>query len=88
MQPWLKELSDDELRTALGSAGGTIGARYRGRFAEYDLNNEMIHANYYEQRLGTGITKQMALWVKDGDPNAKLFVNDYDIRPATAWTIT
>ena len=27
---------------------------------EYDLNNEMIHGNYYAQRLGPGITKQMA----------------------------
>ena len=39
----------------------------------------MIHANYYEQRLGPGITKQMAQWVHDGDPDARLFVNDYDI---------
>jgi GH35 family endo-1,4-beta-xylanase len=39
----------------------------------------MIHANYYEQRLGEGITKEMAQWVKEGDPNAVLFVNDYDI---------
>ena len=79
VQPWLKELSDDEMRLALQQRGRTIGARYRDRFAEYDLNNEMIHANFYEQRLGPGITKQMAQWVKDGDPNAKLFVNDYDI---------
>jgi GH35 family endo-1,4-beta-xylanase len=79
VQPWVKELSDDELRTALRQRGREIGARYRDRFAEYDLNNEMIHANYYEERLGPGITKQMALWVKDGDPNARLFVNDYDI---------
>ena len=27
-----------------------MGTRYRGRFAEYDLNNEMIHGNYYEKR--------------------------------------
>ena len=49
------------------------------RFAEYDLNNEMMHANYYEQRFGIDFIRQMALWVKEGDPNAKLFVNDYDI---------
>jgi len=79
VQPWLKELSDDDLRRELQQRGRAIGARYRDRFAEYDLNNEMIHANYYEQRLGGGITKQMAQWVMDGDPNAKLFVNDYDI---------
>ncbi len=79
VQDWVKQLSDPDLRLALQQRGRAIGARYRGRFAEYDLNNEMIHANYYEQRLGPGITKQMAQWVKDGDPDARLFVNDYDI---------
>jgi endo-1,4-beta-xylanase len=79
VQNWLKELSDDELREALKSRATTIGQRYRGRFAEYDLNNEMLHANYYADRLGPAITKQMADWVKQADPNARLFVNDYDI---------
>lgn len=53
--------------------------RYRGRFAEYDLNNEMIHGNYYEDRLGPEITRMMAQWAHTGDPDAKLFLNDYDI---------
>jgi GH35 family endo-1,4-beta-xylanase len=79
VQNWLKELPDDEMRMAMEQRARSIGARYRGRFAEFDLNNEMIHANYYEQRLGPQFIKQMALWVKEGDPSAKLFVNDYDI---------
>jgi endo-1,4-beta-xylanase len=79
VQNWVKELNDEDLRKALEQRGRSIGARYRGRFAEYDLNNEMIHANYYADRLGPHITRQMALWVKDGDSDAKLFVNDYDI---------
>ncbi len=79
VQSWLKELPDDEMRLAMEQRARSIGARYRGRFAEFDLNNEMIHANYYEQRLGPQFIKQMALWVKEGDPSAKLFVNDYDI---------
>ena len=79
VQPWIKELSDEELRQTLQNRGETVAARYKGRFAEYDLNNEMIHGNYYEDRLGPGITKQMAEWVHKGDPDAKLFLNDYDI---------
>lgn len=79
VQPWLKELNDDGLRAAIGQRGRSIAARYRGRFAEYDLNNEMIHADYYAQRLGPDFIKQMALWVKDGDPGATLYFNDYDI---------
>jgi endo-1,4-beta-xylanase len=79
VQPWLKEMNDDDFKATVFDRGRTIGARYRGRFAEYDLNNEMMHANYYEQRFGIDIVRQMALSVKEGDPNAKLFVNDYDI---------
>lgn len=79
VQDWLKLLPDDEMRLAMEQRARSIGARYRGRFAEYDLNNEMIHANYYEQRLGPEFIEHMAQWVKEGDPNARLFVNDYDI---------
>ncbi|MBI4873498.1 MAG: endo-1,4-beta-xylanase [Acidobacteria bacterium] len=79
VQKWVQALDDDGLRRALEQRGRSIGARYRGRFAEYDLNNEMIHANYYAQRLGPEIVKRMAQSVKEGDPNARLFVNDYDI---------
>jgi endo-1,4-beta-xylanase len=79
VQSWLKELPDDELRETLKHRALDIGRRYRGRFAEYDLNNEMIHGNYYEERLGINITLQMAQWVRQGDSNAVLYLNDYDI---------
>jgi endo-1,4-beta-xylanase len=79
VQNWLKQMDDEMLREALKTRGTGIARRYRGRFAEYDLNNEMIHSNYYAERLGPGITKQMAEWVKQGDPDATLFVNDYDV---------
>ncbi len=79
VQNWLKQLDDDGLRGALKIRATTIARRYRGRFAEYDLNNEMMHANYYEDRLGPGITKQMANWFKEADPDARLFLNDYDV---------
>ncbi len=39
----------------------------------------MIHGNYYEERLGSDITKKMAQWAQSGDPEIKLFLNDYDI---------
>lgn len=79
VQPWLKEMNDDKLRQTLQTRAETITKRYKGRFAEYDLNNEMVHGNFYEERLGPGITKQMAQWAHNGDPEAKLYLNDYDI---------
>lgn len=79
VQPWVKELSDEELRQTIKNRAETITAKYKGRFAEYDLNNEMIHGNYYEERLGSDITKNMAQWAHNGDPEAELWLNDYDI---------
>lgn len=79
VQPWVKEMNDDELRKILQNRAETVTRRYKGRFAEYDLNNEMIHGNYYEERLGPEITKLMAQWAHNGDPDAKLYLNDYDI---------
>lgn len=79
VQPWLKELNDEELRKTMQHRAETVTRRYKGRFAEYDLNNEMVHGNYYEDRLGSDITKLMAQWAHNGDPAAKLFLNDYDI---------
>lgn len=79
VQQWVKDLPDDELEKTLKNRAETVTSRYRGRFAEYDLNNEMIHGNYYEDRLGPEITKKMAEWALNGDPDIKLYLNDYDI---------
>lgn len=79
VQPWVKKLDDKELASVLQQRAETLTSHYKGRFAEYDLNNEMIHGNYYEDRLGVGITKLMAQWALNGDPGARLWLNDYDI---------
>lgn len=79
VQDWLKEANDEQLKLELEKRGRMIGARYKGRFAEYDFNNEMLLGDYYQERLGPQITPKMAAWVKEGDPEAKLFLNDFDI---------
>ena len=79
VQPWLKTMDDDTLRATLKARAQDIARRYRGQFAEYDLNNEMLHGNYYEERLGASITRQMADWMRQEDPQAVLYLNDYDI---------
>lgn len=79
VQPWQKTMDDDTLRATVKARAVDIARRYRGQFAEYDLNNEMLHGNYYEQRLGTNITKEMTMWMRQEDPQAVLYLNDYDI---------
>jgi endo-1,4-beta-xylanase len=76
---WQKDLNDAELKEVLEQRARDVGRRYRGRFAEYDLNNEMMHADYYQERLGPGVPVEMARWMKTEDPEAVLFLNDYDV---------
>ncbi len=79
VQQWVMDMGNDELKQRIQDRAETITRRYKGRFSDYDFNNEMIHGNYYEDRLGPEITKLMAQWALNGDPGAKLWVNDYDI---------
>jgi len=79
VNPWVKKLDDAALRAALEKRGKEVGTRFKGRIREYDLNNEMIHGDWYAKRLGPGITREMFQWVKAADPGAVLYVNDYNI---------
>lgn len=79
VQEWVKKLDKNELGKALKKRGIKTAKHFKGRFYEYDLNNEMIHGNYYEEILGDAVTKDMSDWVLKGDPKAKLWLNDYDI---------
>lgn len=79
VQPWIMALNDEELYETLKNRGEMVGERYKGRFVEYDINNEMIHGDYYEERFGPEIIKKMEEWVHSKDPDAQLSLNEYDI---------
>ena len=79
VQAWVKALDDKELRSALEVRAAGLVKRYRGKVVEYDVNNEMIHANYYARRLGNVIRVKMFQWARTADPKAILYVNDYSI---------
>jgi GH35 family endo-1,4-beta-xylanase len=79
VQAWVKALDDKKLRSALEVRADGLLKRYRGTVVEYDVNNEMIHTNYYARRLGDGIRIKMFQWARRADPKAILYVNDYAI---------
>ncbi len=79
VQPWLKELDNAALRAKLQQRARLHMQRFQGRVTEHDINNEMLHGQYYEKRLGAGIREQMFDWCHAYDPRAILYVNDYNI---------
>ena len=50
------------------------------RFQHWDVNNEMLHGSYFSERLKP---KNIRDWMfnksKEMDPQAQLFLNDFDV---------
>jgi len=79
IMPWLNQLNNDQLRAAVIRRGIDVTKHFKGRIEEFDLNNEMIHGDFFRRRLGYGIINEMAYAAKAGNPDITLYVNDYGI---------
>lgn len=50
------------------------------RVEHWDVNNEMLHGNWYATKLNDpNYTKEVFKTVHGIDPNVKLFLNDYSV---------
>jgi endo-1,4-beta-xylanase len=79
IMPWLNKLNNDELRAAVNRRAIGVTKHFKGRINEFDLNNEMVHGDFFRRRLGFGIINEMAYMAKAGNPDVVLYVNDYGI---------
>jgi endo-1,4-beta-xylanase len=79
IMPWLNKLNNDQLRAAVCRRAIDVTRHFKGRISEFDLNNEMIHGDFFRRRLGYGIVNEMAYMAKFGNPDITLYVNDYGI---------
>ncbi|WVZ60077.1 hypothetical protein U9M48_010143, partial [Paspalum notatum var. saurae] len=79
VQQWVKTLSTDDLSAAVKSRIDGLLTRYKGKFKHYDVNNEMLHGSFYQDKLGKGIRAAMFKTASELDPDALLFVNDYNV---------
>ncbi|EES00361.1 uncharacterized protein LOC8061351 [Sorghum bicolor] len=79
VQQWVKSLDADGLTAAVQERLTSLLTRYAGRFPHYDVNNEMLHGSYYQDRLGDDINAFMFRETARLDPGATLFVNDYNV---------
>lgn len=74
-----RNLTGDDLRNAVKARITNLMTRYRGEFAHWDVNNEMLHFNFYEQRLGPNASLEFFDTAQDADPLATLFMNEYNV---------
>ncbi|KAL6637585.1 hypothetical protein ACP70R_025157 [Stipagrostis hirtigluma subsp. patula] len=79
VQQWVKTLPADELSAAVKSRITDLLTRYKGKFKHYDVNNEMLHGSFYQDKLGKDARAAMFKTAAELDPDALLFVNDYNV---------
>ncbi|CAK8569807.1 unnamed protein product [Lathyrus sativus] len=79
VQQWIRSLNKNDLMTAVQNRLTSLLTRYKGKFSHYDVNNEMLHGSFYQDRLGKDIRANMFKTANQLDSSATLFVNDYHI---------
>ncbi|KAL9244739.1 hypothetical protein vseg_018477 [Gypsophila vaccaria] len=78
-QPWwVKNLSPSDLSSAVEQRLNSIVSRYAGKVIAWDVNNENLHFNFYESKLGWDITNKFFQKTRQHDRRATLFMNDYN----------
>lgn len=91
---WLERggYTPDELREILREHITTVVGRYAGRIAQWDVANEIFDErgrlrtqdNIWLRELGPGIVADAFRWAHEADPDALLFLNDYDAEVVNA----
>ncbi|XP_042036799.1 endo-1,4-beta-xylanase 1-like [Salvia splendens] len=83
VQSWIRALSQTDMKSAVESRLQDLLTRYKGKFKNYDVNNEMLHNSFYQDHLGKDIRAEMFKTANSLDPSALLFVNDYSVEDGT-----
>lgn len=79
VQSWVTNLSNADLRVHLTNRLNSAVNHFKGTFGQWDVNNEMLHGNFFGNRLGNGINSWMFQYAHSLDPTLQLFVNDYNV---------
>merc|ERR1711990_1407543 len=76
---WLKYMNPSQQEQQCKDHANDIVGRFKGQLTHWDVNNEMLHGEYYKKTIGGNIRSDMFKWTKKADPNALTFVNDYEV---------
>ncbi|NLE70886.1 MAG: endo-1,4-beta-xylanase [Actinomycetales bacterium] len=93
---WLEngDYTPDELRAILEDHITTVVGRYAGRIQQWDVVNEVLddgghlrrEENIWVRELGPEIIADAFRWAHEADPDALLFLNDYNAESVNAKT--
>ncbi|KAK4477221.1 hypothetical protein RD792_016435 [Penstemon davidsonii] len=76
---WVRNLTNPNLQSAVDSRIQSLMNKYKEEFIHWDVNNEMLHYDFYEQRLGPNATLRIFEAVHRADPLTTLFMNEFNV---------
>jgi len=79
VQSWVTNLSNADLQVHLTNRINSAVNHFKGTFRHWDVNNEMLHGNFFGNRLGNWVNPWMFQHARLQDTNVTLFVNDYNV---------
>ncbi|MFS7978413.1 putative endo-1,4-beta-xylanase [Helianthus anomalus] len=76
---WVLNLTSSELELAVKQRIASLMTRYKNEFVHWDVSNEFLHFNFYEDKLGENATYEFFKAAHEADPLATLFMNDFNV---------
>ncbi|ESO87533.1 hypothetical protein LOTGIDRAFT_127603 [Lottia gigantea] len=77
---WVKKLDGNQLNKTIHERIKFITGLTKGNLEHWDVNNELLHGQYFEETTGDPFYSQnLYKAVHEADPHARLFLNDYDV---------
>ncbi|CAL0304285.1 unnamed protein product [Lupinus luteus] len=76
---WVQNLTGIQLQAAIDSRIQSLMSQYKEDFIHWDVSNEMLHYDFYEQRLGPDATLHFFETAHKLDPLTTLFMNDFNV---------
>ncbi len=76
---WLNDLSPAEISDELDERIANVVTRYDGRFASWDVCNEMLNHSFFQDQLGPQIRPHIFNRAREFDSDIPLFTNEFDI---------
>ncbi|KAL0412408.1 UNVERIFIED_CONTAM: Endo-1,4-beta-xylanase 1 [Sesamum radiatum] len=76
---WVLNLTHSDLELAVSSRIQSLMNKYKREFIHWDVSNEMLHFDFYEERLGADATLKFFETAHEADPLATLFMNEFNV---------
>uniref|UniRef100_A0ACD5VMQ9 Uncharacterized protein n=1 Tax=Avena sativa TaxID=4498 RepID=A0ACD5VMQ9_AVESA len=75
---WVDPLGVEQLKAAMQKRLNSVVRRYAGKVIGWDVMNENLHGQFYENKLGPNVSAQAYQQVAQIDRTATLFMNEYN----------